>query len=82
MKCSKCGKDGRSKVLESRHHEGCVWRRRLCPSCLHLYVTMERSGPDIKFPPRSWVKKTEAEPKPAAGNDGGAGLQAIWHSRK
>lgn len=95
MKCSKCGKESRSRVVESRPHDGRVWRRRMCGICFNYFVTVERAGPKLKMPPetRSYYrskKLTDRSVKPeeqsaasytSGRSDGGAALAAYWFKR-
>jgi transcriptional regulator NrdR family protein len=50
MKCPHCNKEGKSTVLESRPHDGCVWRRRMCPLCIKTFVSRETAEPGMTMP--------------------------------
>jgi len=50
VRCPHCGKDGKATVLESRPHDGCVWRRRACPKCHKTYVSQEQAIEGGKMP--------------------------------
>lgn len=69
MKCPHCNGVVRSKVLESRPHEGCVWRRRLCTLCLKTFVSSEHADPGMKMPQatQSRHRITDPKPKPEEG---------------
>lgn len=70
MKCPLCQATARSKVLESRPHDGRVWRRRLCPTCCKTYVSSEYAEPGLKMPEatQSRHRITDPKPKPEQGD--------------
>lgn len=63
LKCPRCGVEGKHLVMESRPHEGSVYRRRACGPCGRTYVTVEATSPGLKFP--SSLNKKIAEKKPS-----------------
>lgn len=79
MKCSKCSRETSSKVLETRTHDGKVWRRRMCAGCLHVFVSVEYSDKDLRMPPetqsRARARITDKKQKPP-------GFQLNWNPRK
>lgn len=64
MKCPHCNKAAKAKVLESRPHEGRIWRRRLCPLCHKTYVSSEHAEVDMKMPAATQSKHRITDPKP------------------
>lgn len=40
MKCPECGLHD-LKIVNSRHREGVVWRRRKCSGCKYVFTTIE-----------------------------------------
>jgi transcriptional regulator NrdR family protein len=70
MKCPHCKAEGKSKVLESRPHDGRIWRRRMCPLCFKTYVSSEHAEPEMKMPPETQSKYriTDPKPKPEQGD--------------
>ena len=70
MKCPHCNRVSRSRVLESRPHDGCVWRRRMCPLCVKTFVSSEHSEPGMKMPlaTQSRYRVTDPKPKPEEGD--------------
>lgn len=70
MKCPHCNVTAKSKVLESRTHDGRTWRRRLCSMCLKAFVSSEHSEPDMKMPlaTQSRYRITDRKPKPEEGD--------------
>lgn len=75
MHCPNCNSQ-KSRVIESRPIEGVVWRRRICQSCHHLYLTTE-SLATSKMP---WVRGARKVPPPKAGEikSDGRELQAFF----
>ena len=43
MKCPHCNADTKSPVIETRNHDGGVYRARRCDSCGTRFVTVERT---------------------------------------
>lgn len=84
MKCPHCNKVIKSKVLESRQHNGQVYRRRHCLGCLAVYISVEQSTADMRMPAetQSRYRITDRTPKPEQpqGRITGTGLhlQNIW----
>lgn len=85
MKCPHCGAVIRSKVLESRQHDGRVYRRRACGACFKYFVSQEEAPPGLKMPDatqsrhRLTDRKNKPEEAPAhAPRGSGAHLQNLW----
>lgn len=66
MKCPHCSAVTKAKVMESRPHEGQVYRRRMCNGCFKTFVTAEESVPGLKMPAetQSRHRVTDRTPKP------------------
>lgn len=50
MQCPKCG-GRKQRVIESRHTEFHVWRRRVCVHCHHTFITQEVLAETRTMPP-------------------------------
>lgn len=78
MNCPHCGTASSAKVLESRKHEGQVYRRRYCsPGCRQYFVTVEAGAVGLTMPPRSRPGKLVKE-KPKTTFNSGAHLAGVW----
>ena len=53
MQCPKCG-NLKQLTPESRRTEESIWRRRVCKSCHHIWVTEEQIRPEGKMPAGVW----------------------------
>lgn len=62
MNCPECG--GKTRVVESRLREGCVWRRRKCKDG-HLSYTQEVFV-EKKAKPKTGRRRPPLEPFPPA----------------
>jgi transcriptional regulator NrdR family protein len=82
MRCPLCNKSTKGKVLESRPHDGKVWRRRMCGGCLTVFVSVEESAPGLRMPnaTQSRHRVTDRTPKPEQRgiNSCALHLQDIW----
>lgn len=84
--CSRCNKASRAKVLESRPHDGRVWRRRQCGLCLRTFVTVEEAPQGLRMPAETnhRTQATDRTPKPEerglakVGGDAEADLARVW----
>lgn len=88
MRCPRCEAVTRSPVVESRAHDGAIWRRRICGACLKSYVTEER-GVLRPMPAQTQSRQRRAaaastQPSPPAGppRGDGAHLQNLWSPTK
>ncbi len=50
MKCPKCQHEGKALVVETRRHEGSIYRRRGCSFCGASFVSVESAPPGLKMP--------------------------------
>lgn len=51
MRCPKCNNPAsKPKVLETRTHEGSVYRRRSCGFCFKNFVTVETAPEGLRMP--------------------------------
>lgn len=70
--------------MESRPHEGRIWRRRLCAACFKTFVSSEFADPEMKMPQatQSRFRITDPKPKPEQGEgiirNSGEHLQWKW----
>jgi len=66
MNCPHCGKTTKSKVLESRPHDGQIFRRRSCGGCFKNYVSREEASVGLKMPAETQSKYRikDLKPKP------------------
>jgi len=66
VKCPHCNKTTKAKVLESRPHDGFVYRRRACGGCFKTFVSSEEAVPGLKMPneTQSRYRVTDLKPKP------------------
>lgn len=88
IRCSRCHKTTRAKVLESRPHDGRVWRRRQCGLCFATFVTREEAPEGLRMPAETSSKHraaaTDRTPKPEerglpkVGGDAGLELVRVW----
>jgi hypothetical protein len=83
VKCPHCDKTTKGKVLESRPHDGKVWRRRMCGGCLTTFVSVEEAPPGLRMPTetQSRHRVTDRTPKPeerGAITSTAAHLQGLW----
>ena len=88
IRCSRCLKTSRCRVLESRPHDGRVWRRRQCGLCLKTYVTVEDAPEGLRMPAETGSKHrtqaTDRTPKPEerglpkVGEEAGLELVRAW----
>jgi hypothetical protein len=80
--CPHCEQPTRSRVLESRPHEGSVWRRRLCLRCQRVYVSAEHAPAGLRMPTltssRHRSPPTQAPTPPEAPRGDGAHLVGLW----
>ena len=82
MRCPHCNTNDNSKVVETRKHDGAVYRRRKCFSCDANFVSLEGASADTRMPPEALVRKNAGQrsrrgnnaPKPIASEH----LQSIW----
>lgn len=67
MKCPTCSTDTRALVVESRRHEGDVYRRRSCGKCGASFITVERAPAGLKMPApvRNGVARGAHQPRRA-----------------
>jgi transcriptional regulator NrdR family protein len=82
VKCPKCNKEGKQLVLESRPHDGRVYRRRQCPHCGATFVTEEIAHTNMVLPRASgWVRtaaaRATADEKRAIRGDASE-LAQVW----
>lgn len=84
MRCPHCSREGRSKVIESRPAEGCVWRRRACLLCFEIFVSEERSDLGMKMPKKTRSsyrlkdRKSKPEEMKREIKSDGKDLQDLW----
>lgn len=89
MRCSRCQKTTRAKVLESRPHDGRVWRRRQCGLCFQTFVSVEEAPEGLRMPAETSSKHrtqraTDRTPKPEerglpkVGEAAGLELVRVW----
>jgi transcriptional regulator NrdR family protein len=83
MRCPHCQSTKKCKVLESRPHDGQVFRRRMCSTCFKTFVSREEAPEGLKMPnaTQSKFRITDQTLKP--GQDGvirntGEHLRFIW----
>ena len=50
MKCPHCQHEGKLLVVETRKHEGSVYRRRSCGFCGESFVSVESAPKGLKMP--------------------------------
>jgi transcriptional regulator NrdR family protein len=84
MKCPHCSASTKAKVMESRPHDGQVYRRRICGQCFKTFVSCEDAPSGLRMPngTQSRHRITDRKPKPEE-TDGiirstGAHLQSLW----
>lgn len=64
MKCPKCGGESKAVVMETRKHDGDIYRRRMCGACGVPIVTREVPTERMPSVPRvQKVKATDARKK-------------------
>ena len=89
VRCPRCEAITRSPVIESRAHDGAIWRRRICGACLQSYVTEERGV--LRAMPlqtqsryRTAATASPNQPQAHAGPPRGTGahLQNLWSPTK
>jgi len=56
MQCPHCDKATKAKVLESRPHNGYVYRRRACGGCFKTFVSREEAPAGLKMPAETQSK--------------------------
>ena len=88
MRCSRCAKTTRAKVLESRPHDGRVFRRRQCGVCFAIFVTVEEAPKGLRMPAETSSKhraaatdrrrKPEERGLPKVGEAAGLELVRVW----
>jgi transcriptional regulator NrdR family protein len=85
MKCPSCG-NLKQLTPESRRTETAVWRRRICKSCHHTWLTEEHISASVRMPAevqqfldtmRHTPKHKPAEKKPAEPKFDTRGLAGI-----
>lgn len=84
MTCPHCKADVKSPVVETRQHEGDIYRRRSCGNCGRSYITVETSPVGQRMPAavvnghaRGVSERPKAAPR-AAFNGNGAHLEGVW----
>lgn len=82
MKCPHCGKEGRSRVLESRPWDGAQWRRRTCGLCLQNYVSKEITEVGMRMPNETQSRFRAKDPTVKPGQqvitNTGKHLMDLW----
>lgn len=56
--------------MESRPHDGQVWRRRACPACFKTYVSAEHAEPGMKMPEATQSRHRVVDPTPKPAQNG------------
>lgn len=78
MKCPHCAETGAHPVIETRKHDGQVFRRRGCTECGGRFVSCETSSSVLRMP--SETNRSARCPPPPRVTDAVAGDLGRWAS--